>query len=190
MKAMVTIHDVQQGTPEWQELRRGKYTGSNAHKLLKFGKIPYSRTEDTGFRGNYYTKRGQALEPEAIELYEAITGHAIRRPGLVTNSRYPGCAYSPDGFDEAVPSSVCLLEVKCFNKAKHLAIAKGEIPLEVLAQVHFGLFICDLGEARLILYNPDLDVKLALKILTIKRSRSIDNNFKRILSQEVVHAGR
>lgn len=205
---MIRIHDVEQGTPEWQELRRDLYTGSGAIKILKFGTIPYSRSEGS-FGGNFYTKRGHILEDEAIELYEAINHRQVQRPGFVTNDRYRQCGYSPDGLDcvSIHEPGAILLEVKCFNKDRHKAIAKGEIPVEIEAQIRFGMAICNLRKARLILYNPefakreievednmipnpDYDPKLALVIIDIKYSRTIEANFKRILTvkKEPAHA--
>lgn len=188
---MIQIHDLEQGTPEWHKIRQGKYTGSNASKLLKFGAIEYARTEATSFGGNFYTKRGHILEEEAIELYDEIYSRSALRPGFITNSAYPACGYSPDGIDgDLADASTILLEVKCFNEKKHLAIAKGEIPIEILAQIHFGLLICNLKKARLILYNPDLDAQQALKIIDIRHNRNIQSNFKRILGKgrTVAHA--
>lgn len=177
----ITIHDCLQGSEEWHQLRSGKYTGSNAHKLLRYGAGRYSVTEQSEFSGNFHTKRGHILEDEAIDLYKTICETDVQRPGFVTNSRFPSCGYSPDGID-----SVCLLEVKCFSEAKHKAVAAGEIPLEIMAQIQFGLLICNLRKARLILYHPKLDPKLALKIIEIKRRQAVQANFKRILRQEVM----
>jgi YqaJ-like viral recombinase domain len=181
---MVTIHSVPQGSDSWHALRAGKYTGSNAWKLLRYGAIDYALTEQSSFNGNFYTKRGHILEDEAIELYEAITGRHVERPGFVTNDEFPSCGYSPDGLD-LTPT----LEVKAFNIEKHLRIINGDIPFEVLAQVHFGLLICDRSCANLLPYNPDVEnPKEAFKIITIKRNRNIINNFKRILRKEPAHA--
>lgn len=190
---MITVHACEQGTPEWQELRRGRYTGSNAHKLLKYGAIEYALTAPGSFGGNFWTKRGHLLEDEAIELYDAIQRRQALRPGFITNSEFPTCGYSPDGIDGATgwhlaDTGATLLEVKCFHQAKHLRIAGGEIPLEVLAQIHFGLLICGLRKARLIVYNPELDPKLAFKMIEVRYNRNIANNFKRILGRETVHA--
>lgn len=176
---MIKIHEVEQGGETWHELRDGKYTGSNAHKLLKFGAIKYSLTETNNFKGNYYTKRGHILEDEALEIYEAINGRRVLRHGFITNSDFPTCGYSPDGIDEAI-----LLEVKCFNQKKHLDMVAGEIPFSILAQIHFGLLICGLREARLIIYNPELEAGKAYKAIAIKGNRNIQNNFKAILSEE------
>lgn len=181
---MLKLHEVQQGTSEWHDLRAGKYTGSSAHKVLKYGAIEYSLTDQGEFGGNWYTRRGHILEEEAIELYEAIKKTTVQRPGFVTNSRYPNCGYSPDGLlDDRV------IEVKCFNEAKHLQLYKGNVPLEVLAQIYFGMLICERKLANLIIYNPELEPKLAFKIIEVKYRRAIFTNFKRILQTgEVAHA--
>lgn len=189
---MVTIHEIEQGSDEWHQLRSGLYTGSNADKLLADGhrtKIVdgvssgYALSEITGFSGNFYTKRGHILEDEALELYATITGHRVSRPGFVTNDRYPGCGYSPDGFDDDLDVP---LEVKAFNEQKHMKMFNGDVPTKVLAQIHFGQFIWGKHGARLIIYNPDLDASVAFKIIEVKYNRNIQNNLKQKLARAVV----
>lgn len=189
---MITVHDCLQGTDAWHELRSGKYTGSNAHKLLTAGgkkviadgaSTLYALTGTDEFGGNFYTKRGHILEEEAIELYEAIKRQKVERPGFVTNTSFPACGYSPDGI---VPDAT--IEVKCFNQAKHMAIYGGEIPLTVMAQLHFGMLICGKALARLVIYNPELDPKLAFKIIEVKARRPITKNFNQILTNNKVTA--
>jgi hypothetical protein len=153
----ITIHDCEQGTDQWLKLRENLYTGSNADKLLSYStstKIvngvvsSYSITEITGFGGNFHTKRGHILEDEAIEIYEQITGHKVSRPGFVTNSKYPGCGFSPDGHDDTLELP---LEVKAFEPGKHMKMFKGDIPIKVLAQNHFGQLIWEKKGSRLII---------------------------------------
>ena len=175
---MITIHETAQGTAEWHEAREGKFTGSLAYKLLgSSGANEYAKATRTSFKGNYHTKRGVTLEPEAIELYEAIKGVSVARPGFVTNDRFNGCLYSPDGILEDV-----LIEVKCFSELEHMKIYNGDIKLSVLAQVHFGLMICEKQLAHLVIYNPTLDPEKAFKIILIKANKNIQSNFKRILT--------
>lgn len=171
---MITIYDdLEQGTEKWHELRNGKYTGSNAIKLLKYGAVSFSLASGTGFKGNFYTKRGHILEDVAIDLYEQIFSTKVSRPGFVENSKYAQCGYSPDGIDGQV-----LLECKCFNEKRHLEIFKGDIPVEIEAQIQFGLMITELKQARLLIYNPDLDVQHAFKSIDIRARQDIHTNFK------------
>lgn len=179
---MITEHQVIQGSSEWQEARKGKFTGSNAYKLLgSFGASEYAKAIIDSFKGNYHTRRGTTLEPEALEFYEAIKRVTVKHCGYVTNSDYPDCLYSPDGLTDDL-----VIEVKCFNKDNHTDISEGNIPLKVLAQVHFGMLITERKAAHLIIYNPDLDAKDALKIILIKYNATIQDNFKRILNNTSV----
>lgn len=181
---LVTIHDVGQGTDAWHKLRSGLYTGSNAWKLLKYGAIDYALTQQSSFSGNYFTKRGAALEPECIELYEAIAKSHVQRPGFVTNSDFPTAGYSPDGLTDNT-----LIEVKCFNEKRHLAIYDGGVPFEIQAQIYFGMLLTEFKKAKLLIYNPDLeDPKKCFKIIDIPYNRNIQNNFKRILRKETYAA--
>lgn len=186
---MITIHDVEQGSDEWQRLRDKLYTGTGGENLLKYPEhvkvvdgvvSKYALTEITGFKGNFHTDRGHELEVEALELYVDITGHEVSRPGFITNSEFPGCGCSLDGFDETLDY---VLEVKAFNEKKHRAMMKGDIPLKVLAQIHFNITIFDKPGGRLLLYNPDLDdPSLCLKIIDIPRNEKICNNYRRKLA--------
>jgi hypothetical protein len=175
---MVTIHNVQQGTEEWHRLREGLYTGSGADKLLKFGAIDYSKSEDGSFTGNFWTRRGHILEDEAIELYEQIMDIKVDRVGFVTNSKYPTAGYSPDGL-----APIQLIEVKCFDVPEHKKLLAGDINLKVLAQCHFGQLITERPYVHLLAYNPskELDVLDQFKIITIKPKRAIQQNFRRRL---------
>lgn len=184
---MITIHRIKQGTPEWDQIREGLYTGTSAEKLLSAararkiinGKItPYALNELSTFGGNYHTKRGHILEDEALELYELIYKVTVDRPGFITNSKYPMCGYSPDGIEGDY-----LLEVKCFMKDKHMAMFNGDIPLKVLAQIHFGMLISGKKKARLIIYNPELEAEYALKVIDIKYNRNIIINIRGLLTK-------
>lgn len=178
---MITVHQLEPGSPEWHAIRDPLYTGSNADRLLRFGLIEYSLNQGASFGGNFYTRRGHILEDEAIELYQEIYGHQVlhgKPVGFVTNSKYPTLGFSPDGFDIDLDIP---LEVKAFNEVKHMKMFKGEVPMKVEAQIHFGQFVWEKKGARLLIYNPDVDAEFALKVIDIPFNRNIHNNFKRIL---------
>lgn len=175
---MIRIHQVDQGSEEWHQLRAGKYTGSNADKLLKFGAIDYSLTETGKFRGNFWTKRGHILEAEAIEIYEQIRKTSVDRVGFVTNSKWPSAGYSPDGL--GVDRTI---EVKCFDEAMHMKLFNGNVPFKIQAQIHYGMFLCEKDLSDLIIYNPNLDPKQAFKIIPYKSKRAIKANLRNILNK-------
>lgn len=190
---MIAYHYVEQGSKQWKIDRVGKYTGSNAEKLLgSFGASEYAKAIEDSFRGNFWTKRGHALEDEAIEIYEAITKTKILRNedglkvGYITNSKYLNCLYSPDGLPP-----IPILEVKCFDIEKHLQLihakTEDDIPLKIRAQCHYGTLIGERPYAHLVPYNPskELAVKDQFRIITIKANKNIQNNFKRILTERV-----
>lgn len=181
----VTINfEVLQGSEAWLAIRVGKYTGTSAGKLLKYGVIEYSKTTVSTFQGSFHTRRGNALEPESIEIYEAIKHCTVLRPGYVINSDFTDCLFSPDGM-----TSDTLLECKSFNEKKHLQMFNSDIPFETQAQIHFGMLITELKQARLLIYNPDIaNPKEAFKIIDIKYNQNIQNNFKRILRKELARA--
>lgn len=174
---MPTLHKVDQRSEDWHKLREGKITASNAWKLLQYGKA--KALEPSDFTGNIWTERGTILESEAIELYERVKDTSVLTVGFVTNDEYPDCGASPDGV-----AGDTLIEVKCFNKDKHLSIHSNAIPFEVMAQVQFSMMVCDLDKCHLVLYNPDLDAEDALRIIEIEKDHLILLNIKSKLNDE------
>lgn len=174
---MVTIHNIDQGTEEWLEARVGKFTGSNAIKLLKYGRTDKARVEENpSFTGNYWTKRGQDLEPFAIAAYEMVKDVKVERPGFITNDDYPECLFSPDGI-----VGKTLIEVKCFGEKKHTAVNRRNIPDEILAQVHFGMIMAELEDAHLVLFSDEVDERHGLKIIPIKQDKKLIARLKNLM---------
>ncbi|MBS4040375.1 MAG: YqaJ viral recombinase family protein [Flavobacteriales bacterium] len=196
-RAVITFHDVEQGSPEWLEAREGMYTGSNADKLLNgIGDLEYAKARESSFGGNFWTKRGHLLESQAVKLYEKKNGVVVVTTGYVTNSLYPGCLYSPDG----LPTDI-VLEVKCFSKDKHLELYNAKsvlnLPTKIVAQIHYGMLITGRRKAILLIFNPmfakkyfedengvktenpDYDPIKAYKEIVIRYDKDIADNFKR-----------
>ncbi len=169
---MITIHDVKQGSPEWFKLREGLWTGSTAIKLLQGKPLPKNNSDYQSAA----MRRGKVLEPIAIAEFERETGISVLRPGFVTNSKYPNAGYSPDGI-------TVLLEVKCLNGERHEALTKGNIPVEYLAQIHFGMVICEINEAKLLAFNPEYTPQLT--IIDIPYNKSIADNIRNKLLVDI-----
>lgn len=176
---MITIHDLEQGSPAWHEIRKDKVTGSIAYILLAKGlEEAIAKNSKRAFKGNYYTDRGHVLEHEAIELYEQINDVSVGRFGFITNELYPNAGASPDGIADNV-----LLEVKCFNGHRMMKVGK-YIPFEVRSQLQFNMLICDLPYADLVLYNPDLADEDAFKQIREHADKRIHANIIRKLKGE------
>jgi len=165
--------DIEQGSPEWLAVRKNRISGSTAHKLLGKGipSLNSFNTEEKNFTGNFATKRGHLLEPEAIELYEAINDVRVLTTGYVLNDKYSNAIYSPDGYLEDRT-----IEVKCFLPKAHLETIKRP-SLKILAQCHFGQIILEKPLTDLILYCPKDEVPLDDKFVV-----------KTIPKQDKIHA--
>lgn len=177
---MITYHhDVVQGTDEWYDIRHCRVTGSNAITLLTRGvSAAMNNNNVSSCTSGYWANRGIDLEPEAIRLYEMLNITVISRVGFVTNSEYSIAGFSPDGVD--MVNSI-LIEVKCFKHNKHGSInTVSDIPIEVMAQIQFGLLITGLKYCDLILYNPDHGDNI--KIITVKRVKKIIERIKSLLT--------
>lgn len=140
------VHHVQQGTPEWHQLRCGKITSSKG-KQSRLAKVMKSDNLDLideliaeqelgYYDADGYTSPemewGTEYEPMAIEQYEAMTGNTVTRVGMLQSERYDLLTVSPDGLvgdDGAV-------EVKCPKTKTHVRyIRMGVIPAEYRPQV-------------------------------------------------------
>lgn len=144
--------DVEQGTPEWHECRRGIPTASEFGAVLAKGR---SKSEGltrrrylldiageiiTGkpcesWSGNRHTERGKALEPEARRLYAFIRGVDVDQVGFYRRGRVGA---SPDGTVISNGS----LEIKTKLPALHLDILdRQQVPPEHMPQIQGVLWV-------------------------------------------------
>ena len=132
MKYPIT-HTMEQGTPEWDQIRLGKITASIASILTVKGKdrddelgagaITYCFEKATDillgysvkeFGGNDATENGHDLEPLARKEYEDQYFALVEEVGFVQKSKWIGC--SPDGLIGKDGG----FEAKCFRPDNHL----------------------------------------------------------------------
>jgi len=172
---MIRFYHFDQRSEKWHAMRRDKWSGSVAIKLLQGAKVP--PVSDPTY-DNKYMQRGRILEPLAAEAYEKKTGHKMAHSGLVTNSKYKHACYSPDGIEEDM-----IDEIKCVNVEKHMAIGSGAMPIptEWIAQTHFGIVITELHKIRLILYNPDAEIPLFILPIVV-RQETLENIIARLIA--------
>lgn len=117
---------IEQRSPEWFEMRRGKITSSEIYKIMSKGE--FSETAKSyllekvceHFNGYTEPATGQALdwgtelEPVAIQHYEEMTGVKVDKASFIPYDEHYGG--SPDGL--ILPEGI--IEVKCpFKSANH-----------------------------------------------------------------------
>jgi len=130
---------VEQGTPEWHELRRGKVTASRVADILA-----KTKTGPSASRQNYlielalqqvtktieesYTNAamewGTQTEPQARVAYEVKTGNFVDQVAFVDHPTISGFGCSPDG----LVGDSGLIEIKCPNSATHWSYIKANAP--------------------------------------------------------------
>lgn len=161
------IHNLEQGTDEWLDVRKGKFTASNANTISVNGKglNTYALevfTETIALPEPGYTnsdiERGNDLEDQAIDIYELITGNSVHKVGFVQYSKHIGC--SPDGLvgDDG------LVEVKCPKNRVFVEHMLGmDIPKEYYMQMQMQMFCTKRKWCDFIVYNPNFKDPLIIK---------------------------
>lgn len=125
------IHDVPQGSTEWEWLRAQRLTASNAQAIAAGGAglktLCYQKVANmvTGTLPdqirNKDIERGHAMEPKARAAYGLIKNCKVQVVGFVEIDEFVG--FSPDGFPLADdPEGDGLIEIKCKNNEHHLRL--------------------------------------------------------------------
>lgn len=126
-KQSYRVHNVEQGSDEWFELRKQyPLTASNAQAIGNNGKgletlcweklaEKYSNA-DKEIYSNKDMERGNELEPLAREMYELETGNTVIEVGFITDDSISTVGgASPDG----LVNNDGLIEIKAFADTKH-----------------------------------------------------------------------
>lgn len=185
------IHNMEQGTDEWYQVRCGIPTASEFSKLItskgepskSLGKYAYLLAAEKyankpldGWEGNQWTERGKLLEADARELYAFQYDVEPEQIGFVTDDqkRY-GC--SPD----SLVGDKGLLEIKCLkaeNHAEALVYYKKnkKCPTTYVQQTQGQILVCEREWCDLFFYHPDLPH------LTIRQERN-DEFIKKLQNQ-------
>lgn len=195
------IHNFEQNTQEWIDVRIGKITASGAHNLLVKGagktrksyilskacEIVTGVLQGPDLSGNPWVERGKELEALAIQRYEEETFSIVERVGFVELSQYVGC--SPDG----IVSPDGLIEVKCKKADNHLqSIIDGKEGIEnnYYTQMQMQMFCCDAQWCDYVLFHPDFpanhDKYRDLHIIRIERDDIFIKNLEKEIEKAIV----
>jgi hypothetical protein len=152
---MITYHhNIEQGTPEWHDLRRGVLTSTAIKTLI----TPTGKLADNDkTRAHVYEVAAQRITgrtEEGYQSFDMMRGHfeevlardlyaqhyaPVTECGFVTNNKLGFLVgYSPDG----LVGEHGLIEIKSAkSKIQVQRIADGVIPTEHIAQVQTGLWV-------------------------------------------------
>ena len=171
------FHDIEQGTQEWLDLRRGKFTASTFKDLFMkettqgyqdaIYKVAFERMTNESpesFTSNWM-ERGTELEPEAKEWYELETYNKVHNGGFFEYNDWIGA--SPDG----LIGDGGLIEIKCpkFSTIMDYLLKK-ELPKTYYYQVHGQLLVTDRKWCDFVAYHP----KFKNLIIRVERDKKID----------------
>ena len=160
---MIIHENLIQGTPEWLQVKAGKFSCSTFSDLFAkettqayqgaindvvYGKLTGEPVESFS---NDIMKRGNEMEPFAREAYEIETFNKVNQVGFIELNEWVG--YSPDGLigDDG------LLEIKC---PKHSTLIEyhlsQKIPTKYYWQMLGGMYVTGRLWCDYYVYHPKL----------------------------------
>lgn len=184
---------VQQGTPEWHQLRLGKVTASRVADILA-----KTKTGASASRGNYlielalqrvtktiegsYTNAamewGTQTEPQARVAYEVKTGNFVDQIAFVDHPTIVGFGCSPDG----LVGSDGLIEIKCPNSATHWSYIKAnEPPNKYFIQMQAQMAVTGTRWCDFVSFDPRMPERSQLLIVHVP----IDREFILYMEAEI-----
>jgi putative phage-type endonuclease len=172
---------IEQGTPEWLELRRGKVTASRVADILA-----KTKTGTSASRQNYlielalqrttktiepsYTNAamewGTATEPQARVAYEINTNNFVDQVPFIDHPSIVSFGCSPDGLVGADG----LLEIKCPNSATHWEYFKAkEPPKKYFIQMQAQMAVTGAKWCDFVSFDPRMPERSQLLIVNVPR---------------------
>ena len=164
---MKIYNDIEQGTPEWFDIRKGKVTASHAQAIGSNGKgletyirevvSEYFSSGEKEHYSNIHTERGNELEPVARSMYELEKGVEVDQIGFCQLNDFVGC--SPDG----IIDTDGMIEIKCPDDKTYFNILIDEkIDSGYIWQCNMNMLILERKWCDLIFYNPNFEKSMKI----------------------------
>lgn len=190
---------IEQGTPEWHQLRAGKVTASRVADILA-----QTRTGPSASRQNYlielalqrstgtiepsYTNAamewGTQTEPQARVAYEVETKNFVDQVAFIDHPTIANFGCSPDGLigDDG------LIEIKCPNSATHWEYFKAKKPPQkYVTQIQTQLCVTGRKWCDFVSFDPRMPSRSQLLIVRVDRDEAfiaeIEEKVKQFLSE-------
>jgi len=173
------FYDVEQGSSDWFELRRGIPTASEFQTILANGKgrqtylyklageLLTGKPGEATFKPTAAMERGKSMEAEARDHYARTNFLDVKQVGFVRrklrSGRYVGC--SPDSLVEGAPA---VLEIKTQRPDLMIAAREAkkhtEIPPEHFAQVQGELWVTGYPRADLLTFYDGMPFSFLVNV--------------------------
>lgn len=169
MSPLIQFLDHAQGTPEWLDARRGRFTASEFGKFVMRGDAKAIKAYENNLATkvgefvdgsdcppdyqDYYMKRGNMLESSALAAYAAHTGHEVEKVGLAIHTVLP-LGFSADA---VVNARAFGLELKCpSGKIQLQRLREKVVPEDYVCQIHGSMFLMDVPHWDFFSWHPKL----------------------------------
>lgn len=184
-------HNVEQRSPEWHQLRKGKVTGTSLKAIMGTPKARQDTIYELvaerltiGVEGDDYESpmdRGTRLEPDALSAFGLATGKSVDKIGLIQDDKNPLMANSPDGLIEETEA----IEVKCMGGKNHVKMwLTNEIPDEYFWQsIQYFVVNEKLERLYFVGYNPEIPTH-PLHVIELTRDNAKEDIEKAREAQE------
>jgi len=181
------IHDCEQRSPRWYNLRCGKVTASNAHKLLTPAKyktflLELIAEQVTGELTQHFVSEamqwGIDQEPFAIEWYANTTKFDVEQVGFIeSETYYAGC--SPD----LVVGEKGMAQIKCPTSKNHVDYYMKGPTDEIITQMQFEMWIYEAEWNDFITFDPRWPFHMQGKIHRIERDEALIKRLEQKVQQ-------
>ena len=178
---MKIYKDINQGSPEWFEIRVGKVTASHAQAIGNNGKgldtyllevvsEMFSSSEKEHY-SNEHTERGNELEPIARSMYELQNDVEVEEIGFAEYNDFVGC--SPDG----LVGKDGMIEIKCPDDKTYFNLLMNEkIDNAYIWQCQMNMLILERKWCELVFYNPNFEK--SMKIFRLEPDKEMFSKLK------------
>lgn len=160
------IINIEQGTQDWLDARKGVITGSRFKDIVTPSKAELSKSSKSymyelvaermgatvNFFQNEYMQRGNELEPDARTAYEFVKDITVEQVGFCLHDNKL-IGVSPDGLVGEDGG----LEIKCPKETTHISyLDNGGLPLIYKPQVQGSMWVTGRKWWDFMSYHPDL----------------------------------
>lgn len=193
----VTIVDVAQRSPEWFSARLGRVTSSRADDVcatLKSGgeaagRRNYrvqlvlerltGRNQERTFQTAAMTQ-GVEREPDAVAIYEALTGRFLQTSGFLQHDELMAGA----SLDGHLDDFTGIVEIKSPLPATHLSyLRSGQIPSDYQRQIVHQLWMTGAQWCDWLSYCPEFPEPLQVKLVRVVRDQAAVDGYELLLRQ-------